>query len=905
MRNGLRAGLAAAVMVASVVTLWSGAAEATAPARVALAPLQAPVYVNLPFDSTGGLALDEEHGHVFVNAPGAILVTDLNGVQQVAIAVEPGVTAMFLEPETDSLYLAVPNAAIVVIDTDDLMLRARYSLPGVCPRSVVVRNGVAWIGQRCNSGDEALFSYNLATGEIVGVAVGEGAIKGDLVKPVPGHPDLLALNYPLQIVDISTGTAHVVAAAPSVDVNRDLTVTGDGAYVLSGGQRFRLSDLAGAGSYPKPELEFVVEAGTTAVASASDYNYSYPELLVHRAGEGVTRREYNLPGNIPPGGLAWSADESRLYVIVDALNSETGNHGGARLYILPDAGRRESVVAVSVPRPLPLTGSFPVTGRLSFIGEAYDGQPRTLAVTRTDREGVHTLPDLTTDATGQFAFTDGPTPPGRALYTVSYSGDADRAPVTSSAGAIREVPWDVNGDGYGEVVTGAPGEDIGADITTGQFHVLYGRAAGPTGVGSVAIHQDTAGVPGSNEDGDQFGFAQGSGDFNGDGYADVAVAANAEDVGAATNGGAVTVFYGSATGLRTDNALALTIATAGFPTSDNAYFGDALAAGDFNGDGLDDLAIGADGIGRVFLAVGTTSGLSLQTNGSLGSNQKGDFYGFALAAGDVNGDGRDDLAVGAPMHYDVGEVYVLYGSPTGVNGTGSQFFNKGTPGVPGTPAPFDDSVDLGDSFGWQVALADFSGDAKADLAVSAPGSPITSGGSSRQDAGTFTILYSDGSKIGTVGAVQATQDTAGIPGAPRKGDMLGLTMAAGDSTGDGVAELAVYSADGYVTVVPGGPGGLVFGAAKGWTQDSPSVPGATEAGDAWGASLRFVRPLGAAVPAGLLVGAPGENKAAGAVTFLPAAAGTGLTGAGSKYFSQNSTGIPGGSESGDVFGTFY
>jgi len=173
------------------------------------------------------------------------------------------------------------------------------------------------------------------------------------------------------------------------------------------------------------------------------------------------------------------------------------------------------------------------------------------------------------------------------------------------------------------------------------------------------------------------------------------------------------------------------------------------------------------------------------------------------------------------------------------------------------------------------------------------------------DAGTFTILYSDGSQIGTVGAVQVTQGTAGIPGSPRKGDMLGLTMAAGDSTGDGVADLAVYSADGYVTVVPGSAGGLVFSSAKGWTQDSPSVPGAAEAGDAWGASLRFVRPLGAGVPAGLLVGAPGENKAAGAVTFLPATAGTGLTGVGSKYFSQDSTGIPGASESGDVFGTSY
>jgi hypothetical protein len=106
-------------------------------------------------------------------------------------------------------------------------------------------------------------------------------------------------------------------------------------------------------------------------------------------------------------------------------------------------------------------------------------------------------------------------------------------------------------------------------------------------------------------------------------------------------------------------------------------------------------------------------------------------------------------------------------------------------------------------------------------------------------------------------------------------------------------------------VVPGAAAGLNFAQAKGWTQDSPSVPGASEAGDDWGASLRFVRPFGVGQPAGLLVGAPGENSASGAVTFLPAVAGTGLTGVGSVYISQNSAGVPGTSESGDVFGTFY
>jgi hypothetical protein len=210
-----------------------------------------------------------------------------------------------------------------------------------------------------------------------------------------------------------------------------------------------------------------------------------------------------------------------------------------------------------------------------------------------------------------------------------------------------------------------------------------------------------------------------------------------------------------------------------------------------------------------------------------------------------------------------------------------------------------------DWFGYAVLLADFTGDGRADLAVGAPGAPVTSGGSVREDAGTVTILYSDGSKIGTAGAVEVTQNTGSMPGSPAKGDGLGLTLAAGDATGDGLAELAIYSADGYVSVVPGKVGALDFAKAKGWTQNSTNVPGTSETGDAWGASLRFVSPLGTGKPAGLLVGAPGENNQAGAITFLPAVAGTGLTGTGSKYFDQNTAGIPGGAEGGDLFGTYY
>jgi len=498
----------------------------------------------------------------------------------------------------------------------------------------------------------------------------------------------------------------------------------------------------------------------------------------------------------------------------------------------------------------------------------------------------------------------------------------DRRPATETTTApavAKAAPYDINGDGYRDVVVGSPGENLGSDTDAGMFHVLYSNAAGVTGAGSVAITQDTPGVPGSPEDGDQLGWTNTSGDFNTDGYADVAVAANAEDLGSAVYAGMVLVFYGSATGLRTDNVLSLEVART------ELYFGDALAAGDFNGDGWDDLAAGGpwhDGgpgydSGSTFVFYGGSTGLSTsyqeyyQGNNVPGIPGLYDGFGWTLSAGDVNGDSSSDLVIGAvsdweDLGWSTGSVTVLYGNPAGLNANhDGQRFSKETYGVPGSGGHFDIGAgDWPDDFGFQAALADFTGDGKADLAVGAPGSPVYVDGVRKRDAGTFTVLYSDGAQISITGAVQVTQQTAGMPGTAGYEDYLGSALAPGDADGDGAVELAAYSpGDTYVTVVPGGSGGLVYTSAKGWTQNSSGIPGTSESGDYWGSSLRFedIKNVGRA---SLIVGANGENNFRGAFTVIHSTS-TGLTGTGAQAFSQDSSGVPGTAEVNDAFGTFY
>jgi FG-GAP repeat len=139
-------------------------------------------------------------------------------------------------------------------------------------------------------------------------------------------------------------------------------------------------------------------------------------------------------------------------------------------------------------------------------------------------------------------------------------------------------------------------------------------------------------------------------------------------------------------------------------------FGSALAAGDFDNDGFADLAVGApaESIGGIFVAgavnvlYGTPTGLTgsgsqlfTQNSPGVGSAAEAfDLFGGALAAGDFDNDGFADLAIGVPGEsvgkiVDAGAVNVLYGTPTGLTGSGSQTFTQNSPGV-GSTAEEDD-----------------------------------------------------------------------------------------------------------------------------------------------------------------------------------------------------------------------
>jgi hypothetical protein len=252
---------------------------------------------------------------------------------------------------------------------------------------------------------------------------------------------------------------------------------------------------------------------------------------------------------------------------------------------------------------------------------------------------------------------------------------------------------DVNGDGYGDVIVGAQAYDH----WTGRVYVYAGS---PSGLGAAPIF--TAGGEGPS---DSFGHSVGAaGDVNGDGYSDVVVGAH----GYGDFAGRIYVYAGGADGLGT------------FPTFTatgeqvNAQFGySAGTAGDVNRDGYDDLIVGAHGqsknTGWVYVYAGSINGLSATPIFTATGEGEHNHFGYSVStAGDTNGDGYDDVIVGAYRYNDsTGRVYVCPGNANGLSITPS--FSATGEG----PAS---------SFGRSVGTAgDVNGKGHADLVIGACG----------------------------------------------------------------------------------------------------------------------------------------------------------------------------------------
>jgi hypothetical protein len=295
----------------------------------------------------------------------------------------------------------------------------------------------------------------------------------------------------------------------------------------------------------------------------------------------------------------------------------------------------------------------------------------------------------------------GLTASGNQLWYEGYNGLGGEAEGGDWFG-FALAAGDFDSDGHDDLAISIPGEEVGTIRDAGRVVILYGTADGLTAAGSQSREQGQRGVRDVAEEDDYFGQSLATGDFDGDGYADLAIGTPQEDVVLEVNAGMVNVLYGSPNGLTSEGNRAFTLEDY---TADDEY-GRALAAGDFNGDGFDELAVGIPfedlhswfNIGAVEILHGGSGGLghrlgpdefwSQKVPGMEDGPEMGDRFGYALAAGDFDGDHYADLAVGIPwedigLTVDAGAVGILYGSADGITVTGNQFWHQDSAWVEG------------------------------------------------------------------------------------------------------------------------------------------------------------------------------------------------------------------------------